>query len=135
MRIIMMSIWFLLSGFSDVQATTPQNYLYTSYGQLETLHSLLMRPDIDGVQIVYTWKKLEKSKGEYDFSVIEKDLSILNTMNKKLFIQIQDRFFDPDARNIPLYLQQEPQYHGGLVAQSDNPGEGKAPVQGWVAMQ
>ena len=113
----------------------PQHYLYTSSGELEALNHVLNRPDIAGVQIVYSWKQLEKTKGVYDFSAIEKDLATATRLKKKLFIQVQDRFFEPQARNIPLYLQQEPQYRGGLVAQTDNPGEGKAAAQGWVAMQ
>ena len=135
MQIIVISILFLLFCGPNVLAAPPQNYLYTSSGQLEKLQALLARPDIDGVQIIYTWKQLEKYKGIYDFSAVENDLAILNKMNKKLFIQIQDRFFKPNDKNIPFYLQQEPQYHGGLIAQSDNPGEGKFPAQGWVAMQ
>ncbi|MDX7986317.1 hypothetical protein FE392_03060 [Xenorhabdus sp. 12] len=134
MRIIIIFLTFFLYGTHSL-AATPQNYLYTSSGELEELGSLLARPDIKGVQIIYTWKQLEKSKGEYDFSAIKQDLSVLNKMNKKLFIQIQDRFFEPTRRNIPLYLQQEPEYSGGLVAQSDNPGEGKALVQGWASAQ
>nr|WP_312626494.1 hypothetical protein [Scandinavium sp.] len=112
----------------------PQNYLYTSSGELAEHRTLLERPDIQGVQIVYSWKQLETAKGVYDFSAIEQDLAQTDTLHKKLFIQIQDRFFEAQARNIPAYLQ-TPAYGGGLVAQTDNPGENKAPAQGWVAMQ
>ncbi|MGU3412709.1 hypothetical protein ACLBW0_01650 [Enterobacteriaceae bacterium C34A] len=115
-------------------ATPPQNYLYTSSGELPDHHALLERPDIHGVQIVYSWKQLEPTQGKYDFSAIEQDLAQTDALHKKLFIQIQDRFFEAQARNIPAYLQ-TPAYAGGLVAQTDNPGEGKAPAQGWVAMQ
>ncbi|MGU3522917.1 hypothetical protein ACLBW2_07395 [Enterobacteriaceae bacterium C23F] len=115
-------------------ATPPQNYLYTSSGELPDHHALLVRPDIHGVQIVYSWKQLEPAQGKYDFSAIEQDLAQTDALHKKLFIQIQDRFFEAQARNIPAYLQ-TPAYAGGLVAQTDNPGEGKAPAQGWVAMQ
>lgn len=112
----------------------PLNYLYTSSGELAGHRELLERPDIQGVQIVYSWKQLETAKGVYDFSAIEQDLAQTDTLHKKLFIQIQDRFFEAQARNIPAYLQ-TPAYGGGLVAQTDNPGEDKAPAQGWVAMQ
>lgn len=115
-------------------AAAPQNYLYTSSGDLQEHASLLARPDIHGVQIVYSWKQLETAKDVYDFSDIERDLAQVNAQHKKLFIQLQDRFFEPTARYIPLYLQ-TPAYGGGLVAQMDNPGEGKAPAEGWVAMQ
>lgn len=115
-------------------AKAPQNYLYTSSGELAEHRALLARPDIHGVQIVYSWKQLEPAEGKYDFSAIEQDLAQTDALHKKLFIQIQDRFFEAQARNIPAYLQTA-KYAGGLVAQTDNPGEGKAPAQGWVAMQ
>ncbi|MBB2971872.1 hypothetical protein [Mesorhizobium sp. RMAD-H1] len=113
----------------------PANFLYTSSGDLEKLRTVLKQPDIDGVQIVYTWRSLEPGKGRYDFSAIERDLAAADALGKKLFIQIQDRFFSIDARNVPDYLLSEPQYGGGLAAQIDNPGEGKPVGHGWVAMQ
>ncbi|MBS9425356.1 hypothetical protein [Photorhabdus caribbeanensis] len=116
-------------------AGKPRNYLYTSSDELDQLRPLLERQDIDGVQIVYSWKQLESAPGKYDFSAIEKDLSVLNRIKKKLFVQIQDRFFEKNARYIPFYLQQGKKYQGGLVAQVDNPGEGKAQGYGWVAIQ
>ncbi|KER04695.1 hypothetical protein [Photorhabdus temperata] len=86
------------------------------------------------MQIVYNWKQLESAPGKYDFSAIEKDLMLLNKIQKKLFIQIQDRFFKKDARYIPFYLQQNSKYQGSLVAQVDNPGENKEQGYGWVAI-
>jgi hypothetical protein len=135
MRFIIMFILFALLFASSVQAATPQNYLFTDSDQLENIRPLLQRDDIQGVQIVYSWKQLEKAKGQYDFSAIEKDLAFTNKLHKKLFIQLQDRFFEPQHKNIPSYLQQEPQYLGGLMEQTDNPGEGKPEGSGWVAMQ
>ncbi|WP_246225916.1 hypothetical protein [Chelativorans xinjiangense] len=113
----------------------PANFLYTSSGSLEELRPVLERPDIDGVQIVYNWKSLEPSMGQYDFSAIEGDLAVADKLGKKLFIQVQDRFFSVEARNVPTYLTTEPQYGGGLVAQVDNAGEGQPVGHGWVAMQ
>jgi hypothetical protein len=132
-RMTTASFALLLTAHSAL-AAAPQNYLYTSSGELEEHRSLLARPDIHGVQIVYSWKQLETAKDVYDFSAIEHDLAQVEALHKKLFIQIQDRFFEPTARHIPAYLQ-TPAYGGGLVAQADNPGEGKAEAQGWVAMQ
>lgn len=119
----------------QLHAAQPENYLYTHSGALNQIQSLVVRSDIHGVQIVYNWKQLEPKKGEYDFSAIEHDLSILKRLRKKLFIQIQDRFFDINARSVPAYLLNDSAYHGGLIAQIDNPGEGKPQAQGWVAMQ
>ncbi|WP_246249045.1 hypothetical protein [Chelativorans alearense] len=122
------------SAFADTGAA-PANFLYTSSGSLEGLQAVLERPDIDGVQIVYSWKSLEPGIGQYDFSAIERDLATAEKLGKKLFIQVQDRFFSPKARNVPAYLTSEPQYGGGLVAQVDNAGEGEPVGHGWAAMQ
>ncbi|MCX4030336.1 hypothetical protein H0A36_26400 [Endozoicomonas sp. SM1973] len=133
MRNITTLLLYFLLFWQRVQADSPQNYIFTDSDSLTS--PIFLREDIKGAQIVYSWKQLEKSKDNYDFSAIERDMSILKKMNKKLFVQIQDRFFEPEHRNIPLYLQNEPQYLGGLIQQSDNPGEGKPAGSGWVAMQ
>jgi hypothetical protein len=119
----------------SLAACAPQNFLYTSSGELPALASLLRRPDIEGVQVVYSWKSLETAKDQYDFSQIESDLAYLAGLNRKLFIQIQDRFFEVQYRNVPAYLLQEPIYRGGLVPQADNPGENQPEGHGWVAQQ
>jgi hypothetical protein len=97
--------------------------------------ALIERPEIAGVQIVYTWRSLEHAPGEYDFSQIETDLAFLEKRGKKLFVQLQDRFFLIEARNVPEYLLEQSQYGGGLAPQSDYAGEGKPVGHGWVAMQ
>ncbi len=116
-------------------ATEPQNFLYTRSDDLVTFGPLLERPDIAGVQIVYSWKSLEGAKGVYDFSRIEHDLEFLEQRHKRLFLQIQDRFFELGHRHVPAYLLDDPVYGGGLAPQVDNPGEGKPEGYGWVALQ
>lgn len=133
MKVLFCALAFTLSAGTACAA--PANYLYTSAGELEGLKAIVERPDIAGVQVVYNWRRLEPKQGEYDFSAIDADLAMADALGKKLFIQIQDRFFSPDARNLPAYLLEEPQYGGGLVPQMDNPGEGKAEAYGWAAMQ
>ncbi|MEF9478173.1 hypothetical protein OWR28_11220 [Chryseobacterium sp. 1B4] len=118
-----------------VTGQTPQNYIYTSSGDLHGIEKMITRKDIGGVQIVYNWKALETSKDVYDFSVIEKDLNYLTSLNKKLFIQLQDRFFEPQAQYVPDYILKDKEYNGGLVPQYDNPGENKPTGSGWVTQQ
>jgi hypothetical protein len=113
----------------------PANFLFAGSDDLLTHTTLIERPDVAGVQIVYSWKSLELAKGAYDFSQIETDLAFLTKRNKKLFLQIQDRFFLIDARHVPSYLLEEPEYGGGLAPQRDNPGEGEAAGHGWVSQQ
>lgn len=121
--------------FASGQPSQPVNFLYTGSDDLGGIRKIIERGDIAGVQIVYNWKDLETAKDKYDFSQIEKDLVFLGSLNKKLFIQVQDRFFQPEARHVPRYLLEEPQYGGGLAAQVDNPGEGLPAGSGWVALQ
>ena len=112
-----------------------QNFVYTSAGGLPGAKRLLARHDISGVQVVYNWKLLEVSKDRYDFSKVENDLAFVKSLGKKMFIQVQDRFFSPEAKYVPNYLLSDPAYGGGIVPQMDNPGENKQPVLGWVAQQ
>jgi hypothetical protein len=127
--------FLLLAAASSANAADPANYLFLGGDDLASRQSLLERADIAGAQRVYTWRSLEPKKGEYDFSAIERDLALTEKLHKKLFIQVQDRFFSAKDRNVPDYLLSDPQYDGGLAAQFDNPGEGKAQASGWVAKQ
>ncbi len=128
-------IALLLLTTLGVQAAEPQNFLFMGTDDLAEHEKLIERPDINGVQIVYSWKSLEGARGVYDFSRIERDLDFVTKRNKQLFLQIQDRFFEIGHRNVPAYLLEDPVYGGGLVPQVDNPGEGKPEGYGWVAMQ
>lgn len=69
-----------------------EHWLYHSELDNTTI-ALLDRPDINGVQLIYSWKSLEPSQGEYDFSNIEGDLALVQTKGKKLWVQLQDRSF------------------------------------------
>ena len=125
-------IVFIILGVNFSKAQTPQNYIYTSSGDLHDIEKMITRKDIGGVQIVYNWRSLETAKDIYDFSGIEKDLEYLAKLNRKLFIQLQDRFFEPQARYIPDYILNGKEFTGGLVPQYDNPGENKPIGNGWV---
>ncbi|KAF9979379.1 hypothetical protein BGZ75_009766 [Mortierella antarctica] len=100
--------------------------------KLSNISQIIQRQDIQGAQVMYDWKSLEPSKDVYDFSEIKKDLEFLN--GKKLFVQVQDRFFDPKLRLIPQYLLDDPLYEGGLERQTDSePGsEGGWTTKQWV---
>lgn len=133
-RHLAMLILSLVCASAAASGRAPRHFLYTGSDELTQIAPLLERPDIEGVQIVYSWKQLEPAQGQYDFSAIERDLAYLAQRHKTLFVQVQDRFFLPTARHIPAYLLSDPAYAGGLVRQSDdsevNPGG-----SGWVAQQ
>ncbi|WP_232784597.1 beta-galactosidase [Mycobacteroides chelonae] len=120
--------------FPAADAPVVENWLYTSIGDFdERVKRLSDRPDIAGVQILVPWKMVEPTKGEYDFSQVDRVLSYLNTRGKKMFLQIQDRFFTLPAR-LPRYLLVEPEYAGGAAPAGGNNGLGEQPP-GAIAAQ
>ena len=96
----------------------------------------MRRPDIAGVQVVYSWKSLETAKDQYDFSQIERDLAYLAGLDRKLFIQIQDRFFeDRSTATCPPICSRSRSTAAAWCRRSDNPGENQPEGHGWVAQQ
>lgn len=135
-KVVSLLIALIITLFctSVMSAQVPQLFLFIGPDtNLAKNKILLENPYISGVQITYNWKDLEPKKGIYDFSQINKDIVFLNAMHKKLFIQLQDRSFQPNAIFIPDYILTGKEYHGGVVAQLDNPGQGKPITEGWVA--
>lgn len=91
-------------------------------------HALLENARFAGAQIMYSWRELEPSVGNYDFSAIEDDLGYLAQYGKKLFIQLQDASFSPQYKPVPDYLLSD-EYDGGMSEQRGEDGT----VEGWVA--
>lgn len=89
----------------------------------------------EGAQVAYSWRQLEHTKDEYDFSLIREDLALLDKHKKKLWIQIQDVAFSDRWKMVPEYLLKEPQFGGGVVRQYKYPGsdESRAVPLGWMA--
>ncbi|PYJ85406.1 MAG: hypothetical protein DME22_09260 [Verrucomicrobia bacterium] len=89
----------------------------------------------EGAQLKYTWREIEPEKDAYDFSAIRQDWRFLNSKSKKLFIQLQDSSFDPTVVNVPRYLLNDAQYHGGADRQYSIEGDDEehAVPAGWVA--
>lgn len=115
------------------QNTLPKLFLFLGKDQAGDHEEALKNPCVSGVQIIYSWKQLEPEKNQYDFSKIEADLAFLNKIHKRLFIQLQDRSFEPTVFNVPNYIRNEKIYHGGIALQYDFAGEGKPITTGWVA--
>ncbi|MHB1949150.1 MAG: hypothetical protein ACYCQI_13670, partial [Gammaproteobacteria bacterium] len=111
----------------------PKLFLFLGASRASEYKNILDNPYVSGVQIIYSWKQLEPKKGVYDFSKIQDDLNFLNKIHKKLFIQLQDRSFQPDICHVPDYIREDEIYHGGVAMQYDIPGQGKPLMTGWVA--
>jgi hypothetical protein len=124
----------IVSQFAMSGQNLPKLFLFfNTERNLQDYQKVLKNPCIAGVQVLYTWKELEPKKGVYDFSRVSKDLMFLNSIHKKLFIQLQDRSFHPNVFNVPDYIRKEKIYHNGIAMQYDFPGEGIPITEGWVA--
>lgn len=91
-------------------------------------HAMLSNDRFAGAQIMYSWRQLEPSEGQYDFSILEADIDYLAEHGKKLFLQLQDASFSPEHKPLPDYLLTD-KYDGGVAAQYTEDGE----IEGWVA--
>lgn len=111
------------------EETSIKHFVYFSKDRASIKnHPLLGVPQFKGAQIMYSWKDLEPGKGQYTFSVIEKDIAYLKQYGKKLFIQLQDATFNPNYNAAPSYLLTN-EYDGGTILQFDEEGN----PDGWVA--
>jgi hypothetical protein len=113
-------------------ADKPRDFVYLGQDELEENLPILNRPDIAGAEVIYVWRNLEPRKGQYDFSMIEHDLALTRSRGKAMYIEVGDRFFKPDARYLPQYLLDQPEYGGGLARQVESH---RPSWSGWVARQ
>ena len=123
---------------AQVPAAKPVHH-YVFFGGdrdgIKDAKSLLDNPNIEGAQVIYTWRLLEQGRDGYEFAPIRENLELLAAHGKKLWIQLQDVSFDPNRINVPQYLLNNPIYHGGAAKQYEIPGqdESRAVHSGWVA--
>ncbi|AXH30696.1 hypothetical protein CGC45_03685 [Francisella opportunistica] len=125
---------FSVIFFNLCFAKNPQLYLFLGGDSAKDHIKELVNPEVEGAQIIYSWKRLEPEKNKYDFSAIKDDYKILEKYKKNLFIQLQDRSFDIKNIPVPKYLQSN-KYDGGIVKQTDFAGEGQPIGAGWVTKQ
>jgi hypothetical protein len=120
---------------SKKRATQHYTYFGRDREQIRAARAFLETKALVGAQIAYSWRELEPEKDEYDFGAIRDDLAFLTSNGKKLFVQLQDVSFHATRINVPRYLLEDPQYHGGADKQyvTEDGQEEKAVVGGWVA--
>lgn len=55
----------------------PENFLFIggNADNLASYQAKISRPEIQGVQIIYSWKRLEPQKDHYNFDLIESNLN------------------------------------------------------------
>jgi len=124
-------------GYASAAAKTIHHYVFFGQDreQMQTSQSFLETREFEGAQVSYSWRQLEPQKDQYDFGIIREDLAFLNSKGKKLWIQIQDVTFTAQRINVPKYLLNDPEYHGGAAKQYriGNDDETKAVHEGWMA--
>lgn len=111
-----------------------EHWLYHSELENTTL-ALLDRPDIIGVQLLYSWKSPEPAQDEYDFSNIEGDLALVQIKGKMLWVQLQDRSFFLGNIPTPKYMEQPLYYNGSFATCDGNNCAANFPQAGWMAPQ
>jgi hypothetical protein len=133
---LIVGLVFILGGFSSAAKPT-HHYVFFGMDResIPKAKPFLETPAFEGAQVAYSWRQLEHTKDEYDFSLIREDLAFMNAHGKKLWIQIEDVAFSDRWKMVPEYLLKEPQYRGGVVRQYKYPDgdESRAVPLGWIA--
>ncbi|KAK3196597.1 hypothetical protein K4F52_000479 [Lecanicillium sp. MT-2017a] len=115
--------------------STIQHWLYSSTVDATAL-SILSRPDIAGVQALYSWSALEPAQDAYDFSAIHADYDqVVGRLGKKLWIQLQDRTFNPRRDPVPGYMHTEAYNNGSAPTCDGETCDADFQVSGWMAQQ
>ncbi|WP_157268061.1 hypothetical protein [Azohydromonas aeria] len=96
----------------------PGHYIQLNAGAGEfminrTFSEIAALPNVRGVQMRYQWRDLEPTKGNYDFSRIERDLAFARASGKKLAILVGTKAFAAGSRALPDYLRTD-EYEGGV---------------------
>jgi hypothetical protein len=122
----------------SAHAQKPIHHFAWFGGDRENIHTdtlFLNTPALEGAQILYPWRLLERGKGNYEFSAIREDLAFLKSKKKKLWIQLQDVSFSTSRVLVPQYLLNDPAYHGGVAKTYQIRGDSDSVVKesGWVA--
>ncbi len=136
-KYILLPILLLTLTFSVVFPQKKIHHFVFFGFERERIHdsSFVHAKHIVGAQLKYSWKELEPKKNTYNFEHIKNDLTYFSSINKKLFIQLQDVSFDTMNKLVPNYLLEDSVYHGGVNLHYDflNDEETQYKKGGWVA--
>jgi hypothetical protein len=125
-----------IAANAGVCASDLHHYVYFGQDREQITNGVFLSTKaLEGAQLRYTWRELERQKDHYEFGDIQRDLSFLHSHGKKLFIQLQDSSFSPQWVPVPRYLVEDPQFRGGAANQYDieDDDQDHAKIQGWVA--
>ena len=86
-----------------------------------------------GAKRIYSWNKLEPREGDYDFSMIEADLAYLQSIDKRLWIQVSYKQFNGNRPpKTPRYMWDDSKYGCGFENQYYGTYKRKAQDGGWL---
>jgi hypothetical protein len=104
-------IWALLTTLLMFSASAeaarkyhPGHYVAMMRGQ--DTHSVMtasLKPGVRGIMKRYTWRSLEPSQGNYEFSEVKADLAWAQAYGMKLVVMVEDKTFSLE-RPTPGYL-------------------------------
>ena len=137
-RLRFSSLAAALIAATSAQAQKPVHHFVFFAGDRDAIKTdslFLNTKSIEGAQIIYTWRFLERGKDGYDFSEVRENLEFLKSHRKKLWIQLQDVSFGESQANVPDYLVKDTAYHGGAERTYSVRGDNDSSVKssGWVA--
>ena len=94
----------------DKKTNDKPAYLKGLYADLDAT------PALRGVLLRFTWSELEPTKGNYDFSAIEKHLSELAAHHKQLILLVETKSFGypNEVPIVPDYVLNDPQFEGAV---------------------
>ena len=122
--LIFAAIFVILSTASSQE---PQHYVFYGFDRERiTEPAFVETPALVGAQLKYRWSELEPRRDEYDFSAIRHDLGLLTRQGKRLFIQLQDVSWVEAHPNVPLYLRENPEFHGGVEEGYSHPDDNQS---------
>jgi len=95
--------------------------------QMEKIYAeLAATPVLRGLQVRLTWDQLEGNRGVYTFGIIDKMLTRLTDLNKRLVVQVKLRGFAQDETIVPNYMKTA-EFEGGFFKYGDYCGKNCIP--------
>jgi hypothetical protein len=115
------AILLLMGGGATLSAqTTARHYIFFAHERERiTDTAFINHPNLAGAQLKYTWRELEPTRDNYDFSNLRADLATLEKHGKKLWIQLQDVSFS-EKQVVPEYLLADTAFHGGVAREYED---------------
>jgi hypothetical protein len=95
----------LFSGAAEAaRKYHPGHYIALMRGQdSQSVMTSSLKPGVVGVMKRYTWRSLEPTQGNYDFSEVKADLAWAQAYGMKLIVMVEDKTFVVE-RPTPAYL-------------------------------